>query len=388
MSPEAQRGDELLQALQGLRSRAILEAVQFWRHNGFRESVPIPLLLGSLQQWVARATSLPRDANLAKMPTLQRFFQNASGRHVADMAAFAAFLRGKDSIADALQPYIGHLLNRDMLSAFFRPVDLKPDLVKHVHAYVEGTREWVFDEFNRWANKRVDAGKERVFWVQGGGGLGKSVIAAQLVQRFSKWQGPCFGILPSSSNKGHHQQQDDSDAGGAGGGLGSGAAASGPAKPVIAAHFFCRHDDADRNDPRRVIATLAHNLALHLPMLLQAYQQILSNQAERRKLRMYVSGLQGTVDDASAKCVESMASPFPPPPPSSPPEPPPPQPARPSNDTSDWPGAALGGDFGFTDDFNLFGKKMSFSGDDLLGGGYSPGGFNAQPRMQRAGSRD
>ena len=68
--------------------------------------------------------------------------------------------------------------------------------------------------------------------------------------------------------------------------------------------------------------------------------------------------------------------------------PPPPQPARPSNDTSDWPGAALGGDFGFTDDFNLFGKKMSFSGDDLLGGGYSPGGFNAQPRMQRAGSRD
>ena len=54
-----------------------------------------------------------------------------------------------------------------------------------------------------------------------------------------------------------------------------------------------------------------------------------------------------------------------------------------------WSGsAALGGDFGFTDDFNLFGKKMSFSGDDLLGGGYSPGGFNAQPRMQRAGSRD
>ena len=71
-----------------------------------------------------------------------------------------------------------------------------------------------------------------------------------------------------------------------------------------------------------------------------------------------------------------------------PPRAPPPPPARPSNDTSDWPGAALGGDFGFTDDFNLFGKKMSFSGDDLLGGGYSPGGFNAQPRMQRAGSRD
>jgi hypothetical protein len=71
-----------------------------------------------------------------------------------------------------------------------------------------------------------------------------------------------------------------------------------------------------------------------------------------------------------------------------PPPRPPPPPTRPSNDTSDWPGAALGGDFGFTDDFNLFGKKMSFSGDDLLGGGYSPGGFNAQPRMQRAGSRD
>jgi len=67
------------------------------------------------------------------------------------------------------------------------------------------------------------------------------------------------------------------------------------------------------------------------------------------------------------------------------PRPPPQRAARPAVDTSDWPGAAFGGDFGAFDEFNLFGKKMNFAADDPTFGSM---GYQAQPRMSRAGSHD
>ena len=48
----------------------------------------------------------------------------------------------------------------------------------------------------------------------------------------------------------------------------------------IAAHFFCRHDLAERNDPLRAITTIAYRLATQLPSLLQEYKRIMHDANE------------------------------------------------------------------------------------------------------------
>lgn len=46
--------------------------------------------------------------------------------------------------------------------------------------HLPGTREWVFEAVARW---RVDPDSAKLFWLVGGGGTGKSVVAAELLAR-------------------------------------------------------------------------------------------------------------------------------------------------------------------------------------------------------------
>lgn len=115
------------------------------------------------------------------------------------------------------------------------------DLARHVSVFQEGTREWVFKDIEAWAVLPSTAANHRVFWLKGTGGLGKSVIAAQLVK--------------------HYGSDSSAESGGE-------AVAHTPSSPLnLAAYFFCKHDDQARNDPRRVVATLAFRLGSMLPRM-------------------------------------------------------------------------------------------------------------------------
>jgi hypothetical protein len=116
------------------------------------------------------------------------------------------------------------------LEAFLRPVDCGEDLAKHRNAFVAGTREWIFPEIEAW----ISQSRERVFWIKGSGGMGKSVISAQCIARYSTGPERPAGVDAASSLH-------------------------------VAAYFLCKHDSAERNEPRRVIATLAFRLAASRP---------------------------------------------------------------------------------------------------------------------------
>ncbi|KAJ1562122.1 hypothetical protein HK405_015566, partial [Cladochytrium tenue] len=83
--------------------------------------------------------------------------------------------------------------------------------------YVEGTRQWLLDDIS--AKMFADSRKiERVTWLHGNAGVGKSVVAALVARQFEK------------DNQ-------------------------------LAAMFFCKHDDEKRRDSLRLVWTLAYFLA-------------------------------------------------------------------------------------------------------------------------------
>lgn len=84
--------------------------------------------------------------------------------------------------------------------------------------YQKGTRLWVFAELAAW---RKNAAGDKLFWLMGGAGTGKSVVSAVLLDRL------------------------------------------GPGK--IAAHHFCLFADPDSSAPLRILESIAAQLCVNLP---------------------------------------------------------------------------------------------------------------------------
>lgn len=55
--------------------------------------------------------------------------------------------------------------------------NFEPLIAKLVQAHFPGTREWLFDEVRSW----LRVGNQRLFWVEGAAGTGKSVVSAKLM---------------------------------------------------------------------------------------------------------------------------------------------------------------------------------------------------------------
>ena len=76
---------------------------------------------------------------------------------------------------------------RVRLDSLLQPVDMGPDIDKHLRQYEPGRASTSFGMCV--SGRRIATGgderhaRERAFWIQGTGGLGKSIIAAQLVRR-------------------------------------------------------------------------------------------------------------------------------------------------------------------------------------------------------------
>ncbi|KAJ3025168.1 UNVERIFIED_CONTAM: hypothetical protein HDU68_007416 [Siphonaria sp. JEL0065] len=107
------------------------------------------------------------------------------------------------------------------LERWLKPVDFGNDVEAYSKVYVKGTRLWAVDMVNGWLEQD---GTDRVLWLNGGAGLGKSIIAWLVSQN-----------LPDSYQ------------------LGSA--------------FYCRHNDTSKNNTESLVATLAFNLASAIPAL-------------------------------------------------------------------------------------------------------------------------
>ncbi|XP_020624006.1 uncharacterized protein LOC110061513 [Orbicella faveolata] len=88
------------------------------------------------------------------------------------------------------------------------------DITFFAKRYDSDTRQWFFDDFDKWFR---DPGDSRAYVLLGDPGVGKSVIAGVMAQRMRK--------------AGH-----------------------------LGAAYFCRHNDGTRNDPRYLLGTVARQL--------------------------------------------------------------------------------------------------------------------------------
>jgi WD40 repeat protein len=124
----------------------------------------------------------------------------------------------------------------DVLMKLVPDVSFKYETLKEKqNEYLEGTRSWVFDEFETWFNTLYE--KPGVFGVQGVGGMGKSVIAAEIIKRYG----------------------------------------------AAALHFF-KHDEADKGKAGLAIGSLARQLSESIPgfrnNLLASLKEISKSDAE------------------------------------------------------------------------------------------------------------
>ena len=93
------------------------------------------------------------------------------------------------------------------------------DIGRLVDARSAGTRKWLLDKINDWACEPYDsANTKQVFWLLAHAGAGKSVVAACATTVFEK-------------------------------------------EKILAASFFCKHDDQDRRSPASLVVSIAYQLS-------------------------------------------------------------------------------------------------------------------------------
>ena len=245
------------------------EAARFWHSNNFGAKVDVDDLVDALCSHVASTGATAADPDEA--PELLAFFTRGRDLQVTSVQRFQRFLTGSPSLAAAVEKYttttggappadLSHLRK-----ATLQPVSFGDDLVRLQSDFVAGTRAWVFDLVETWMALPPGDVHHRALWLQGPAGLGKSAVAAQLVVRY--------------------------------GGEGGGEEAPARAR-LLAAHFFCRHDDDARNSVRRVLATLAFRLAAQVPAVGAVWDRMLADEAMRSKAAACVSTDEGTLEEA------------------------------------------------------------------------------------------
>ena len=98
-------------------------------------------------------------------------------------------------------------------------------------AHLAGTREWAFTEIFAWLDAEPSDAAAQLFWLMGGGGVGKSVLTAELLRRAYR------------SNR------------------------------VVAWHF-CRHDNPQQSSPDALLRSLAAMLCARLPGYKEALGEV------------------------------------------------------------------------------------------------------------------
>ncbi|KAI9208937.1 WD40-repeat-containing domain protein [Polychytrium aggregatum] len=124
---------------------------------------------------------------------------------------------GSDDDADPPPPYTV----ADAIQSWLQPVDFSADMASYQREYVSGTRLWARDHIHNWL-KETDQDSTRVLWLNGGAGVGKSMIAWLASQEL-------------------------------------------PQNCVLGSIFFCRHNDQSKNNASRLVSTIAYDLSGKFP---------------------------------------------------------------------------------------------------------------------------
>jgi len=143
----------------------------------------------------------------------------------ADAARYA---RALDALRAALEDALAGRVRYRAWYANLRPIDFRGVLREKAAGF--HARAWLFEEIDRWR----EAGTTRSLLILGDPGVGKSAVAARLVER----------------------------------------------EPRVAGHFFCKHDEANTLEPGRLVQTLAAHLAASVP----AYFSRLDDPVVRERL--------------------------------------------------------------------------------------------------------
>ncbi|KAJ3267673.1 hypothetical protein HDU76_011677, partial [Blyttiomyces sp. JEL0837] len=110
------------------------------------------------------------------------------------------------------------LTSPDRLVQLLQPIDFGSDLEKFQREYVPNTRTWAIKEVHQWLTEQTTP----LLWLNGGAGLGKSVIAYLISQNV-------------------------------------------PPNCKLGSVFFCKHDDDSKNNAIKIVTTMANDLASLLP---------------------------------------------------------------------------------------------------------------------------
>ncbi|KAJ3030851.1 hypothetical protein HDV00_008636 [Rhizophlyctis rosea] len=119
------------------------------------------------------------------------------------------------------------------LKALLDPADLVKmanDVDEVYRKRLPGTREWLLADVKRWATD-IESASSSVFWLVASAGAGKSVGAASVINE-----------LKSAS--------------------------------TLGGFFICKADRADRNDPARLIRTVAYQLAIKFPVVAKHIEEV------------------------------------------------------------------------------------------------------------------
>ena len=119
-------------------------------------------------------------------------------------------------IVDLVESQAGHFGGEiQVLENVLRPLSFTSEITRHIPSFTG--RQWVFEAYKDWLENQPQS---RLFWIQGGPGIGKTALAAVLTNNY-----------PSA----------------------------------IVSAWFCRSDSIERRDPRRALQTIALQLAARLP---------------------------------------------------------------------------------------------------------------------------
>ncbi|KAJ3036397.1 hypothetical protein HDV00_002764 [Rhizophlyctis rosea] len=119
------------------------------------------------------------------------------------------------------------------LADWLKPVDTRDDRIRISREHIEGTRKWLLDRVQSW----VGTSNDRVLWLTGVAGVGKSVMAAYAARDLEK-------------------------------------------QHLLGGSFFCKHNDQQRNDPGNLINSMAYSLAAAYPEYGRALMKVLENEPD------------------------------------------------------------------------------------------------------------
>ncbi|KAJ3085272.1 hypothetical protein HK102_000158 [Quaeritorhiza haematococci] len=125
--------------------------------------------------------------------------------------------------ADATKPLQTAPSEADELREWLKPVDFADHVKEYERSYVEGTRGWLLDMIRKWLSApEADGETHKVMWLNGGAGVGKSLMAWLVAKELSTTK-------------------------------------------ELVSEFYCQHNDNAKNNPHALVNTVAYNLAQWSP---------------------------------------------------------------------------------------------------------------------------